>query len=94
MGQGRGQHGHVDDELGQLAGAVVDRVRPNRSDRATRDDCYQVAYLAGLEARRAAQRMGSHTSTTILFKKMQTAIYRLLRQRCGKDLRESDLAVA
>lgn len=89
MGQGRGGHVYADDELGKLAGVVVARVRPNRSDHESVEDCWQTAYAAGLQAAHAARRSRHRTSRQILILAMQTAVYRLLRRR--KDLRESDL---
>lgn len=89
MGQGRGEHRFLRDELGTLAGVVVARIRPNRSDRESLEDCWQTAYVAGLQARHAAERSQQRTSTHFLILAMQTAVYRTLRRR--KDIRESDL---
>jgi DNA-directed RNA polymerase specialized sigma24 family protein len=94
VGQGRGGHAHDDDELGRLAGAVIARVRPNRGDRDSVEDCFQEAYLAGLLARRAAHRRQQHTSSSFLFLAMQSAVYRLLRvPSTRKEIRESDLQI-
>lgn len=89
MGEGRGGLQFTGDELGILARVVLSRIRPNRADREGADDCFQTAYLAGLEARRSAARNASHTSSSVLILAMQTAVYRALGRR--KELRESDL---
>lgn len=91
MIRGRDGHAYTDDELGKLAGAVVCVVRPNSADRETREDCWQAAYVAGLEARRSAARSSATISRQILFLKMQSAVYRLLRKPRVGVIVESDL---
>jgi hypothetical protein len=86
-----GRHVYADDELGRLAGVVVARVRPNRSDRQSIEDCWQTAYAAGLQAVRAAARTQRHTSSHFLFLAMQSAVYRLLHHRGRKEIREADV---
>jgi type IV secretory pathway ATPase VirB11/archaellum biosynthesis ATPase len=88
--------GHIflDDELGRLAGAVVARVGPNRSDRQPTVDCWQAAYAAGLQARRAAEREQRRTSSTFLFLAMQSAVWRLLHHQSRKEIREADVLCA
>jgi hypothetical protein len=92
VGQGRGQHIYLDDELGKLAGAVVAQIRPGRSDRESREDCWQAAYVAGLRARASAQRSHAHISYHVLMLKMRDTVYRMLRAR--KEVREADLLLA
>lgn len=78
------------DRLMSLAGVVVAQVRPNKGDRDDAGDCFQTAYLAGLEARRSADRNGKHTSNRILKLAMRQAVYRMLKR--GKEaIREADL---
>jgi hypothetical protein len=77
-------------DLGAIAGAVVARVRPNGIDRESRDDCFQTAYLSGLQACATARRAGRRPAAGILFKQMRRDVYRLLHKRRG-ELRESDL---
>lgn len=89
MGQGRGLHTYVRDELGTLASDVIARVRPNGSDRESVQDCWQTAYVAGMLAKDAAHRSQKRTSSKYLMLAMQSAVYRLLHRR--KDLREADV---
>jgi len=81
---------HSRDQLMKLAGAVTARIALNSRDRATVADCFQEAYLAGLEHRRSANLKNKNTSSEIAKLVMRQAIYRMLR-RAGKDLREADL---
>lgn len=89
----KGEAGHVraDDELGQLAGVAVARVLPTRSDRSNPSDCYQAAYLAGLEARRSAERVNRPTSSRVLFLAMRQAVFRLIRRNRKEPASESEL---
>ena len=77
------------DDLARLARAVVGSVRPNRGDRFGRDDCLQTAYLAGLQARRSAERQRHATSSRVLMLAMQSAVFRMLHS--VKDVCEADL---
>jgi hypothetical protein len=86
VGQGRATHTRDGDELATLAGVVVAGIRPHRQDR---DDCRQAAYVAGLMARRSAERSHQHTSRRLLELAMREAVYRLLRQ--PKDTLAGDL---
>ena len=90
MGQSFASHHCANDELGTLAGVVLARLRPSKSAPASRADCWQAAYAAGLEARRAAELASRHTSRRILLFRMQQAVGRLLA-RGRKEFRESDL---
>jgi len=90
VGQGRGAHVYLDDELGKLAGMVVSKIHPNRSDRESRADCWQEAYAAGLQALGSAVRSRSRSSHFFLKLAMQSAVYRALR-RARRGIRESDL---
>jgi hypothetical protein len=90
-GAGAGKHVFTDDELGAIASDVLDAVRPNKGDRATREDCWQIAYTAGLQAQAAARAAQKQTSRKILFKKMRDTVYRHLRG-ARKELREADVA--
>ena len=92
MTQVTGTHQRTHDELGRLAGAVVARIRPNRSDRQSSEDCWQIAYVAGLQACAAARRAHAHTSSQMLMLAMQSAVYRSLH-RGRKELREADLTI-
>lgn len=90
MRKGRGGHVFHDDELGKLAGAVIAQVQPNRSDRETREECWQTAYVAGLMAQVSAHRSQQQTSRHMLMLAMRSAVYRALH-RARKELREADL---
>lgn len=92
----RAGEGHVfiDDELGRLASRAVASVRPNRHDRETIADCWQAAYLAGLQATASAESGGHAAARSILFLKMRDSIYRLLHQPAARALREGDLCLS
>jgi hypothetical protein len=94
VGQGRGGHVYLDDELGKLADHVVARIHPNSSDREFIEDCLQTAYTAGLLAQHSAQRSQQRTSRHVLKLAMRQAVYRLLRHRSRKVYRESDLQLS
>lgn len=84
--------GHVchADALGKLASAVVARVRPNQHDHDDPADCWQTAYVAGMDAQNAAHRSNQPTSSAYLFLAMQSAVYRQLHNS-RRMLRESDV---
>lgn len=78
------------DPLQRIAHQVIAQVRPNRGDRDDAGDCFQTAYLAGLQAHRSAERAGKITSNQMIRLAMRQAVYRALRRAKGA-MREADL---
>jgi RNA polymerase sigma factor (sigma-70 family) len=66
------------DKLAPLAWAVVNKITPRQQDR---QDYFQTAYLAGLSATRVAESNGKRTSSSVLFHRMQQAVYRSMHER-------------
>lgn len=64
-------------DLTVLAGAVVRRIGPSF---CIRQDCFQTAYLAGLQALRSAQSHNRKAAAGVLLRAMQTTVYRELHK--------------
>lgn len=70
----------------KLANVALQNVRPRYSRIGIdRDDCYQVAYCAGLTAKRTCERRLQNPSARYLILCMQTAIMRLLHNNTVDD---------
>jgi len=71
--------------LMKIAESVIYAVKPNKNDRQSREECFQIAYLAGLKAMRTAEKTKSRISKRLLFLCMQKAVYRALKKPSDGD---------
>jgi DNA-directed RNA polymerase specialized sigma24 family protein len=69
-----------DKELIGLARYVVAKIKPNSGDRETPEDCFQIAFLAGLQAKRRAEINKVFISRRYIVLTMQKTVYRQLRK--------------
>jgi RNA polymerase sigma factor (sigma-70 family) len=65
-------------DLISIASQVISWIKPNKGDSESVQDCWQTAYVAGLQALRTTQKNGHRPSRRYLCLCMQQAVYRSL----------------
>lgn len=63
-----------------LVNTVLARIRPNRGDSESYEDCWQQGYASGLQALRNAERSGNKPSARYLMLYVQRDVYRYLHK--------------
>jgi hypothetical protein len=71
-----------DRELIKLTSTVISWIKPNKGDSESIEDCWQIAYVAGLQALRNAEHNAQKPSVRYLTLCMQSSVYwHILKQK-------------